>query len=221
MATLGLSVDHALHTTRAVRKRLDFDKPLEKELIVECLEAAVQSPTGSNSQAWQWLVVTDSDKKAALAELYRQAWDVYTTMDGNAATAYDGADTARVAQQNRVQNSASYLAENFHRVPAMLIPCMPGRFEGMPNMVTASTMGSILPGVWSFMIAARERGLGTAWTTLHLMHEEAAADILGIPFAEVTQCALVTIGHSIGTDFKPAKRPPLETVAHWDSWGSR
>ena len=218
MEKLGLSVDEVLHTTRAVRKRMDFDRPVEREVINECLEAAVQSPTGSNAQAWQWVVVTDADKRAALADLYKQGWQVYANMDGNAATAYKGDDADRLAQQERVTGSAEYLAENFEKVPVMLIPCIPRLPEGMPEFVNASVFGSILPGVWSFMLAARERALGTAWTTIHLMFEEQAAEIVGIPYAEMQQCALITVGYSKGTDFKPAKRPPLETVVHWESW---
>ncbi|MEM9135619.1 MAG: nitroreductase family protein [Actinomycetota bacterium] len=214
---LNLSADDVLRTTRAVRKRLDFDKPVELDVIKECLEYAVQAPTGSNMQGWQWLVVTDEEKRKGLADLYRQGWAQYVNMDG-AAHNITG-DNA--TQQERVVDSATYLSENFEKVPAMLIPCLPGRFEGMPNMATASLFGSILPGAWSFMLAARERGLGTAWTTIHLMFEEQAAELLGIPYAEVTQCALITIGYTKGTDFNPAKRPPIETVMHVDGWGNR
>ena len=218
---LNLNVDDALSTTRAVRKRLDFDKPVEPEVLQECLELAVQSPTGSNMQAWQWLVVTDPDKRTALGDIYRKGWELYTTMEGNVATAYKGDDADRMAQQDRVLGSAEYLAENFEKAPAMLIPCLPGRLDGLPALASASMFGSILPGVWSFMLAARERGLGTSWTTLHLMHEQEAAEVLGIPFDEVTQCALITVGYTKGTDFKPAKRPPMDTVTHWNSWGVR
>lgn len=216
---LNLTVDEVLATTRAVRKRLDFDKPVEPEVIKECLESAIQSPTGSNSQAWQWMVVTDPDKRAAIAELYKKGWELYANMDGNAATAYSGDDQSRVKQQERVTGSAEYLAQNFEKVPVMMLPILPGRLDGLPSMAATSMLGSILPGAWSFMLAARERGLGTAWTTIHLMFEEQAAEILGIDFANYTQCALVTCGYTQGTDFKPAKRPPIETVLHWDSWG--
>ena len=215
---LNLSVDEVLATTRAVRKRLDFDKPVEPEVIKECLEAALQSPTGSNSQSWQWLVVTDSDQRAALAKLYQQGWELYTQMEGNVQTAYKGVDEDRISQQSRVLDSATYLAQNFEKVPVMMIPILPGRFEGLPSMASAAMLGSILPGAWSFMLAARERGLGTAWTTIHLMFEEQAAEVLGIDYQSYTQCALITCGYSKGTDFKPAKRPPLETVLHWDRW---
>ena len=215
---LNLSVDEVLATTRAVRKRLDFDKPVEPEVIKECLEAALQSPTGSNSQSWQWLVVTDSDQRSALAKLYQQGWELYTQMEGNVQTAYKGVDEDRILQQSRVLDSATYLAKNFEKVPVMMIPILPGRFEGLPSMASAAMLGSILPGAWSFMLAARERGLGTAWTTIHLIFEEQAAEVLGIDYQSYTQCALITCGYSKGTNFKPAKRPPLETVLHWDRW---
>ena len=215
---LNLSVDEVLATTRAVRKRLDFDKPVEPEVIKECLEAALQSPTGSNSQSWQWLVVTDPDQRAAIAKLYQQGWELYTQMEGNVQTAYKGEDEDRISQQSRVLDSATYLAQNFEKVPVMMIPILPGRFEGLPSMASAAMLGSILPGAWSFMLAARERGLGTAWTTIHLIFEEQAAEVLGIDYQSYTQCALITCGYSKGTNFKPAKRPPLETVLHWDRW---
>lgn len=216
---LGLSVDEVLATTRAVRKRLDFDKPVEPEVIKECLESAIQSPTGSNMQSWQWMVVTDADKRQALGDLYRQGWEQYVTMQGSVATVDTGGDADRAAQQDRVLDSAEYLAQNFHRVPVMMIPILPGRMDGLPAMAATSMLGSILPGAWSFMLAARERGLGTAWTTIHLMFEQQAAEVLGIDYENYTQCALITCGYSQGTDFKPAKRPPIESVLHWDSWG--
>lgn len=212
---LNLTADEVLTSTRAVRKRLDFDKPVPMELITECLEQAVQAPTGSNKQGWEWLVVTDADKRMALAELYRKGFDMYRGAQGSAPPAPDQ------AQQDRVIDSASFLAENFHRVPVMLIPCMPGRLDGLSNMAATSTLGSIHPATWSFMLAARERALGTAWTTIHLMFEKEAADILGIPFEEYTQTALITVGYSIGTEFKLAKRPPVQTVMHVDTWGDR
>ena len=175
-------------------------------------------PTGSNAQSWQWVVVTDPDKKRALGQLYARAFELYKGIDGNAANVYKGPDDERVAQQGRVMDSAQYLADRMGEVPAMLIPCLPLRMDGAPNIMAASWYGSILPGVWSFMLAARERGLGTSWTTLHLMHEEEAAEILGIPYAEVTQVALIAVGYTKGTDFKPARREPLERVLHWNRW---
>lgn len=215
---LGLSADEVLTTTRAVRKRLDLDRPVDPQLIRESLEIALQAPSGSNGQRWRWVVVTDPERRAGLAALYRKAFDVYEGMDANAVNVYQGDDPTRRAQQERVMDSARYLADNMHRVPAMLIPCVPGRFDGMPAIVPTSTLGSIIPAAWSFMLAARNRGLGTAWTTLHLMFEQQAAELLDIPYDAATQVALITIGHSIGTDFKPARREPLDDVLAWDRW---
>jgi nitroreductase len=217
--TLPLTADEVLATTRAVRKRLDFDRPVEDDVLRECLELALQAPSGSNAQSWRFVVVTDPGQKRALGELYRQAFDIYEQLDGvNAATIYRGDDVDRIEQQQRVMGSARYLAERMGEVPAMLIPCMPGRVEGAPTVSGAAAYGSILPAVWSFMLAGRARGLGTSWTTLHLMFEQQAADILGIPFDEWTQVALVTVGYTQGTDFKPAKREPLETAVSWNGW---
>ncbi len=139
MTNLNLSVDDALATTRSVRKRLDFDRPVDDDLIRECLELAIQAPTGSNSQRWQFLVVTDADKRAALGDIYRRGFEVYANMDTNAGALAATMDGLQVAQQRRVIASATYLAENMHRVPVMLIPCLPGRLDEMPNMGGAST----------------------------------------------------------------------------------
>jgi len=217
--TLPLSADEVLATTRAVRKRLDFDRPVPEAVLRECLELALQAPSGSNAQGWRFVVVTDPERKRALGELYRQAFDVYEGLDGiNAATVYRGPDQARVEQQQRVMGSARYLAERMGEVPVMLVPCMPSRIEGQPNLSAAAAYGSILPAVWSFMLAARARGLGTSWTTLHLMFEQQAAEVLGIPFDRWTQVALASVGYTKGTDFKPATREPLDTVVAWDAW---
>jgi len=220
MSTLGLSADELLSTTRSVRKRLDFDRPVERSVIEECLEYAVQAPTGSNQQGWRFLVVTDEDKKAALGDIYRKGWEIYAKMGASSsgdAPAIPRDDRAR--QQMRVVSSASFLAENFHRVPAMVIPCLPGRMGDGSSMMSASALASIIPSAWSFMLAARERALGTCWTTIHLLFEEEAAEVLEIPYEEITQIALITVGYTLGTDFKPATREGgAAAVTYWDSW---
>ena len=181
MPALPLGPDELLTTTRAVRKRLDFDRPVERAVIEECLAIALQAPTGGNRQRWHWVVVTDAAKRRALAELYRKAWAVYLTLP-TAAPNLHFDDPTRERVQRRVGDSAQYLADNLERVPVLLIPCFPGRIDGKSSPVQAGTWGSILPAVWSFMLAARARGLGTAWTTLHLQHEQDAARVLGIPY---------------------------------------
>ena len=219
MTTLGLSADELLSTTRSVRKRLDLDRPVDPALVEECLEYAVQAPTGSNSQSWQFLVVTDGDKRQALGDIYRKGWEAYAGMSASAASLAVGASEDRADQQLRVMGSAAHLAENFHRVPVMLIPCLPGRIDQWPGMGAVSALAGIIPSTWSFMLAARERCLGTCWTTIHLMYEEEAAGVLGIPYDEVTQVALITVGHTLGTDFRPARREGgAAAVTRWETW---
>jgi len=214
MANLGLSVDELLKTTRAVRKRLDFDRPVSDDVLRACVEYAIQAPTGSNVQGWRFVLVTERDKIEKIAAIYKKAFDWYRDSPVYAGRVVEGISDERDAQQARVANSADYLAENMHRSPALFIPCMEGR------NATAGAAGSIVPAAWSFMLAAREQGLGTCWTTLHLMHEEEAADVLGIPFDEVQQWALSPVAYTAGTDFKPATRPDVETVISWNSWNS-
>ena len=212
MANLGLSVDELLKTTRAVRKRLDFDRPVPDQVLRECVEYAIQAPTGSNVQGWHFMLVTERDKIEKIAAIYKKAFDWYRDSPVYAGRVVEGISEQRDAQQARVADSADYLAENMHRSPALFIPCMEGR------NATAGAAGSIVPAAWSFMLAAREQGLGTCWTTLHLMHEQEAADVLGIPFDDVQQWALSPVAYTAGTDFKPATRPDVETVISWNSW---
>ncbi|MDE0867358.1 MAG: nitroreductase family protein [Rubripirellula sp.] len=212
MANLGLSVDELLKTTRAVRKRLDFDRPVPDQVLRECVEYAIQAPTGSNVQGWHFVLVTERDKIEKIAAIYKKAFDWYRDSPVYAGRVVEGISEQRDAQQARVADSADYLAENMHRSPALFIPCMEGR------NATAGAAGSIVPAAWSFMLAAREQGLGTCWTTLHLLHEQEAADVLGIPFDDVQQWALSPVAYTAGTDFKPATRPDVETVISWNSW---
>ena len=210
------STDHLLTSTRSVRKRLDFSKPVPRDVIEKCLEIALQAPTGSNSQNWHFVVVTDAAKRKALADLYRQGWSFYTQMPRPEMPA----DDPRASQMPRVVDSAQYLTDHFHEAPVMIVPCVEGRVESMPQFAQASVYGSILPAVWSLMLALRSRGLGSAWTTIHLMHEKEAAAILGIPDTW-TQAALLPVAYFTGTDFKPAKRLPLASVVSWNGWGGR
>jgi nitroreductase len=205
-----------LTTTRAVRKRLDFDKPVSRELIMECLEVAIQAPTGSNSQGWQWMIVTDPEKKRVIGEYYRESWYEYAK-SGRQRYAEDD---LRRKQLPRVASSAQYLADRMHEVPVMVIPCIEGRVDrpGVTNLQIAGLYGSILPAAWSFMLAARARGLGTAWTTLHLKYEREVAELLAIPYERYTQAALISVGFHTGGEFKSAERIPLEPIVHWDSW---
>lgn len=218
MPRLNLSADEVLTTTRAVRKRLDFDKPVDMSVIRECLDIALQAPTGSNSQGWQFIVVTDQSKKKAIAELYMKAFEEYEAGPAQ-PTKHHLDDPSMASTQERVLSSARYLADNLARVPALLIPCSAGRLDtpGLPLSATASMYGSIIPAAWSFMLAARERGIGTCWTTLHLFYEKEIAALLDIP-PEYTQVALIPIAYTKGTDFKVAPRKDLNNFMHTNNW---
>ncbi|NKZ13397.1 nitroreductase family protein [Mycolicibacterium septicum DSM 44393] len=211
---LNLTVDELLTTTRSVRKRLDFEKPVPREVLTECLDLALQAPTGSNAQGWQWVFVEDPAKKKALADIYRASANPYLDMPKPER------GDIRDQQADAVMSSARYLTDNFEKAPVLMIPCLEGRPDGAPAGMSASFWGSLLPAVWSFMLALRSRGLGSAWTTLHLLGdgEKQAAELLGIPFDRYAQAGLFPIAYTKGTDFKKAKRLPAEQFSHWDSW---
>lgn len=213
--TLNLSVDELLTTTRSVRKRLDFDKPVGRDVLTECLELALQAPTGSNSQGWQWVFVEDAQKKKAIADVYLANARGYLSAPG---AEYPEGDT-RGERMGAVRDSATYLAEHMHEAPVLLIPCLEGRPDKSP-LGGVSFWASLFPAVWSFCLALRSRGLGSCWTTLHLLGdgEQRVADVLGIPNDRYSQGGLFPIAYTKGTDFRPAKRLPADQVTHWDAW---
>ena len=207
---LELTPDELLTTTRAVRKRLDLSRPVERDVLEECLALAQQAPTGSYKQDWHFVVVTDPGTRAGLAELWRKGGEKYLGQ-------IDKPDEIP-GMMGRVLGGVFHLVDHLHEVPVHVIPCIEGRTDGKSVFVQASKWGSIMPAAWSFMLAARSRGLGSVWTTFHLAHEREVAELLGIPYDEVMQVALIPTAYALGTEFKPAKRRSLETMVHWDSW---
>jgi nitroreductase len=211
-------VDHLLTTTRSVRKRLDLARPVEPAVLERAIEIALQAPTGSNSQGWHFLVVTDPEKRAALGGLYRRAFEAYASAPAGTMRPELPPDDPRARQLPRIIDSATYLAEHLHEVPVHVVPCVEGRVENAGALAQASVYGSILPAVWSFMLALRARGVGSAWTTLHIMYEQEAAKVLGVPDT-VTQTALLPVAYYKGAEFKPASRLPARQRTHWNTWG--
>jgi nitroreductase len=212
---MSLSVDELLTTTRTVRKRLDLTRPVPLPLIKECLEIALQAPSGSNQQHWSWLVITDPAQKAAIGELYKRSHDAYAPRARASAAERYADDPARIETQMRVSESSTYLADHMHEVPVMVIPCIEA--AKLPEGNQSGLWGSILPAAWSYCLAARARGLGTAWTTLHLRYEQEAAEVLGLP-AGIAQGALLPTAYFTGETFRAAPRQPLEQVLHLDRW---
>jgi nitroreductase len=214
---LDLSPEELLSTTRSVRRRLDLTRQVDPMLIEQCLDLAQQAPSGGNQQGWSFVIVTDPDKRRVLGALYKQGWDAYRqSIQSRVVSEVPAATPSR--DSRRAYRSAQYLADHMGEVPVLVIPCIAGRTEGASTDVQASVWGSILPAVWSFMLAARARGLGTCWTTLHLPHEREAAELLGIPYEDVMQAAMIPVAHTIGQEFRPGPRKALDTIVHWDRW---
>ena len=214
MTTLDLTPDELLTTTRTVRKRLDLERPVPMELVRECIEIALQAPSGSNRQTWHWLVISDQDKRAAIGEYYRRSVASYLESSGAAGRLYAD-DPERAPVQQRVGSSVAYLGERMGQVPVLVIPCLQAR--SLPAGNQAGLWGSILPAAWSYCLAARARGLGTAWTTLHLTYEKEIGELLGLP-EEIRQSVLLPTAYYTGDTFKPAARQPLDEVLHVDGW---
>ena len=210
MALLDLNPDQLLSTTRAVRKRLDFSRDVPDDLIRECVDLALQAPSGSNNLVMRFVVIRDPAKRAAVAEHYAACFAEYRESQYYAGAQVRDGETER-AQQQRVADSADYLAAHMAEAPVLVLGCG----AGASRRAAQATLGSVLPGMWSFMLAARARGLGTAWTTLHLGREQEVADIVGIPFETVAQAVLTPLAYTLGTDFKPAHRPPADSVITW------
>jgi len=200
--------DRLLATTRSVRRRLDLERPVERDVVLDCIRLAVQAPTGGNAQGWRWLVIDDQETKHALGELYQRM-----------ATRYLGSYRSgqTTEQTTRVLDSADYLATVLGRVPVLVVPCIKGRLADTSPVSAASFYGSIIPAVWSFQLALRSRGLGSCFTTLHLAHEAEARDLLGIP-DDITQTALLPVAYTTGGEFSPAERGPVEHITYWNRW---
>ncbi|MHA3701831.1 nitroreductase family protein [Jatrophihabitans sp. YIM 134969] len=213
MTLLPLDPDQLLSTTRAVRRRLDFDRPVPRELIRECVALALQAPSGSNIVTMGFVVVTDESLRQAVGEVYGRVYAGYKASASHPLNR-PAASEAERAQQEKVARSADFLGENMGRAPALVLAVNRGRDRAS----AAAGLGNVLPGTWSFMLAARARGLGTAWTSMHLAREREIADILGIPYDTVAQAVLTPLAFTRGTDFRPARRPDPEEVIHWDRW---
>ncbi len=215
---LPLSAEELLTTTRGVRKRLDFSRPVERAVLRACVATALQAPSGSNRWALQFVIVTDPERRKAIGDAYRAGYETYRSLDGVYIGSIDKGDPERDAQQQRTAGSADYLAENFGEAPAIVAACSPGRADEGPAIRKTTMLGSVMPGMWSFMLAARLRGLGTCWTTVGLFEEEATAAALGIDPEAVTIGAISPVAYTEGTEFKPALRPDPDEVIHWDQW---
>ncbi|BDX35249.1 oxidoreductase [Mycobacterium antarcticum] len=212
--TLDMSTDELLSTTRSVRLRLDFDTPVPRAVLSECLTLALQAPNASGAQGWRWVFVDDPEKKRALAEIYR----ANLAGVGRKSAVREPSDQS--TQRARMAASGAHLAAHLQDAPFILIPCLQGRVDRSPSAMSATFWASVMPAAWSFCLALRSRGLGTCWTTLHLFGngERAVAELLNIPYDEYSQVGMFPIAYTKGVDFKPARRLGPEDVTHWNCW---
>jgi len=208
-----MDLDHALTTTRTVRRRLDLDRPVPRDVVLECLTLALQAPNGSNTQPWRWVVIDDAPTRAAAADIYRGAIAEVSAASGGRRSFDDTTPGGR-----RLAASVEHLQANLERVPVLVVPLVRGRFERQPVYFQAARWGSVLPAVWSFMLALRARGLGSAWTTIHLAREREMAELLGVPYDEWTQAGLFPVAYTVGTEFRAAERARAEDVVAWNRW---
>jgi len=200
--------DRLLSTTRSVRRRLDLEREVPEELLLDCIDLAEQAPTGGNQTSRRWLIIRDPDTKAALADLYREAggdW-IVENAERIAGTGH---------RNERTLDSGAHLARNLQHVPAIVLVTIYGEHDGSGR---PGLFDSVIQAAWSFCLALRSRGLGSAWTTLHLGAADRVADLLDLPEG-VTQIVLLPVAWTIGDDFRPAPRRPAREITWFDRWG--
>jgi nitroreductase len=193
----GLSPQDLLTTTHGPVSGLDFESLVPRAVIAECVETALQAPAGSDGTTVQFLIVSDPGRRWAFAEIYRQAHE---------------------AEKDRgaVTPAAEYLAQNVHRAAALVFACGVRR-PGIDPVDPTVVLGNVLPALWSFMLAARLRGLGTSWTTTAL-DDKRFHELLNIPADSVTVGAMTPVAYAGGAAFAPAPRPTAQEVIHWNTW---
>jgi nitroreductase len=205
-------IDHLLSSTRSVRFRLDLERSVDRSLVVECIRIACFAPNASNAQEWRFLVIDDPEQKQVIAEAYREG--MMAPMEALLAQRTREGDAVMM----RHSEAVLHLGRVLDRVPVLVIPCIQGRIEDDPSMGWVTRLfGSIYPAVWNFQLALRSRGLGSTFTTAHLLAEERIGDLLGVP-ANYTQTCLIPVAHTLGGDFSPPPRRPVEESIGWNGW---
>jgi nitroreductase len=210
-----MDVEHLLTATRSARKSIDLDAPVDPGDIRECLRIGLQAANGSNQQSWRWLVIADSALREKIAALYRDAY--LLRVGGQMIADLMPSDTPG----GRLMSSTEWLVENMAKVPVLVIPCYEPytpRIDGDESFYLATLYGSIFPAVWNFQLALHTRGYGTCVTTLHLHHERAVRELLGIPETYIQGCLLPVGRLRKEHTFHPASRRPVEEVVVVDRW---
>tara|TARA_B110000196_G_C20898373_1_gene544722 strand:+ start:39 stop:677 length:639 start_codon:yes stop_codon:yes gene_type:complete len=192
--------DHYLSTVRSVRRRINFDKQIDDSVILECINIAVQAPTGRGDEGWRFLVVKNRGLKERVAFIYEEVLLSFIAEVGTP-----------------MKKSHQALIDRLSDFPSLIFVCK----EGVPETSFASQaayFGSVLPAAWSLMVALRSRGIGSTWTTLLSSRHEEVAEVLGMP-SSARQVVMLPVGYTLGAVLKKADRKDAATVSFLDSWG--
>ncbi|HCJ86201.1 MAG TPA: nitroreductase, partial [Acidimicrobiaceae bacterium] len=165
-----------------------------------------------------FVISNDRDQCREVGLIYQEVWMGMVTEDYLKSSATQQGDTDDQKSWLNMMGSARHLAEVFPEVPAIFVPCITGRLDGANAVTQALKWGSVIQAAWSFMLAARNRGIGTCWTTVHLQREQDVAEVLGIPFEDVQQVALSPVAYTQGTEFRPGRRKPDSSFIHFNGW---
>ncbi len=202
-------IDELLATTRAVRRRLDLDRPVDNQLLLDCIDLAEQAPTGGNLGSRRWIIVRDHAVKEELGQLYRE-----TALEFMSRAAERLRGTGDPTE--KVMASATFLAEHLAEVPAIVIPTIVGRHDGSGR---PGLFDSVIQAAWSFCLALRARGLGTTWVTAALADTARVKGILHIPEG-LTEIVLFPVAYTKGADFRRAPRHPARSITYFDRYGT-
>jgi nitroreductase len=210
-----VDIDQLLTATRSARRSLDLATPVDLDDILKCLQIGLQAANGSNQQSWRWLVITERPLREKIASLYRDAY--LGKVGGQLIAGFMPSGTPEA----KLMSSTEWLVENLARVPVLVIPCyeptMP-RVGGDESFYLATLYGSIFPAVWNFQLALHTRGYGTCITTLHLHHEKAVRELLGIPESFAQGCLLPVGRLHGGHVFAAAPRRGIDEVVGMNGW---
>jgi nitroreductase len=226
-------------TTMRAMRRLRPD-PVPDELVRELIEAATYAPTAGDQQGQVFVVVTDRDRIARLATVWRMVVDMYETWMGKADPRY-GIEP----QVIRTWDAVHYQRDHFHETPVVIVACYDQRayirgvkrriggmvaalrmagsgratrmlLGGLTAVELRSEAASIYPAIQNLLLAARVRGLAATMTTWHLFAESDIREILEIP-NKVRTYALIPIGWPLGHFGPVTRRAPSEVIRqdHW------
>ena len=195
------SVDRVLSSARSVRRKLDFERPIEPGILLDCIDIATQAPLGLGGESWRFIVVTEEHSKQRIAEVYR---NVMGTLQSDLSL--------------QVKPTQQSLMDRLHEMPALVFVCYNGAVPEAELAGQVGLFGSVLPAAWSLMLALRARGIGATWTSLLASRQAEVAEILDIPDG-VMQMVMLPVGYLKQATLRRANRKPPQQVTYWERYG--